>query len=137
MTKDWKRLADAVVRRRAKLGRLTQAQIAHRSGISLDRIQAIEGAKSDRYRRVTLMALEQALEWEPGSIDEILAGGDPTPAGQQRTADEMLTEMEKALTRIEKGIEARADDRDRPMGEAAISVLRAILEKSTTSRSDT
>lgn len=133
MTKDWHRLADAVIRRRSELGRLTQAEIAHRSGVSLDRIQAIENVKSDRYRRGTLMALERALEWEAGSVDAILSGGEPVAAGpRQPTADEMLTDMEKTLSRIEKAIEARADERERPTGLAAMRLVRAILEQSTT-----
>lgn len=57
--------------------------------------------------------------------------------GHARTFDEMADEAEKALTRLEKTIEARADDRDRPLGKAAIDALRAILEKSTTTGGDT
>jgi hypothetical protein len=52
------------------------------------------------------------------------------------SADEMLDDMERTLTRIEKSIAARADDRERPLVRAAIDALRAIVEKSTTQGPD-
>lgn len=76
MAKDWRRLADLAARRRAEL-RLTQADVAQRGPLSLDRVQAIEGAKKKSYRLSTLAALERALEWAPGSVDSILVGGEP------------------------------------------------------------
>lgn len=81
MTADWRRLADYVVRRRAQLG-LTQSQLAQAGPLSIDRVQSVEGAKRENYRISTLVALERALQWEPGSIDLILAGESPIPAGE-------------------------------------------------------
>lgn len=75
---DWQRLASAIVARRAELG-MTQVGVATAGGISLDRIQALEGAKRTSYRKNTLAALERALQWEPGSVQAVLAGGDPLP----------------------------------------------------------
>lgn len=51
--------------------------------MSIDRIQAIEGMRTDRYSARTLTKLERALEWESGSVRAILAGGEPTPTGHQ------------------------------------------------------
>lgn len=77
--KDWQRLAKYAARRRAELG-LTQIEVAQRGPLSLDRVQAIEGGKSARYRLGTLVALERALGWTEGSVERILAGGEPNVA---------------------------------------------------------
>lgn len=97
MTADWRRLADYVVRRRAQLG-LTQSQLAQAGPLSIDRVQSVEGAKRESYRISTLVALERALQWEPGSIDLILAGGSPTPVGElarirQETPEQRLDRL--------------------------------------------
>lgn len=86
MTDKWQRLADQVVRRRGALG-LTQAEVAHRGPLSLDRVQAIEGARSSKYRAGTIAALERALEWAYGSVQAILAGGEPTPLEAPKMTD--------------------------------------------------
>src|SRR3954466_1331429 len=92
MTGDWQRLAQYAMRRRAELG-LTQVEVAQRGPLSLDRVQSLEGAKRDKYRLGTLLALERALEWEADSIEAILAGGVPTvrvPAGTVEQLDPTL-----------------------------------------------
>lgn len=89
MTGDWQRLAQYAMRRRAELG-LTQLEVAQRGPLSLDRVQSVEGAKRDKYRLGTLLALERALEWEADSVEAILAGGVPTvrvAAGAVEQAD--------------------------------------------------
>jgi hypothetical protein len=78
MDGNWKLLAEHAARRRAELG-LSQIEVAHRGPLSLDRVQSIEGAKSARYRLGTLLALERALDWAEGSVEAVLAGGDPAP----------------------------------------------------------
>ncbi len=77
MTNDWRKVADWVVRRRADLG-LTQVELAQKAGISLDRIQSIEAVRRQGgYRGTTIAALEKALGWDYGSVESILAGGNP------------------------------------------------------------
>lgn len=103
MTGDWERLAELAVRRRAHL-RLTQMQVAELGPLSLDRIQAIEGAKRGRYRVATLAALERALRWMPGSVDQILNGGEPTPIPEPRrepSVSEVVAEAHRDLDRLE------------------------------------
>lgn len=80
MTGDWRRLAQVAARRRAELD-LTQAQVAERGPLSLDRVQAIEGAKRKKYRLSTLLALERALAWDSGSVERVLDGNEPIPLG--------------------------------------------------------
>lgn len=78
---DWKRVANAV-RQRRNDRRWTQMDIATRGPLSLDRVQHIEGARSTRYSPRTITNLERALDWERGSVQAILDGGEPTPKGE-------------------------------------------------------
>lgn len=78
----WKRLAEAVRQRRDDRG-WTQLDLATRGGPSIDRIQAIEGVRTDGYSPRTLAKLERALEWRQGSVRAILAGGSPSPPGAE------------------------------------------------------
>lgn len=92
MTGDWQRLAQYAMRRRAELG-LTQLEVAQRGPLSLDRVQSVEGAKRDKYRLGTLLAIERSLQWEAGSVEAVLAGGMPTvrvPAGTVEQPDPAL-----------------------------------------------
>lgn len=72
------RLGEAVRQRRLDLG-LTQSQV---DNVSLSTIAKIESGGFPRLRDGTLVALEKALGWEPGSARRVLAGGDPTPASE-------------------------------------------------------
>lgn len=74
----WRRLAEAVRQRRDERG-WTQPDVYSRGGPSIDRIQAIEGVRTDSYSSRTLSKLERALDWETGSCRAILAGGEPAP----------------------------------------------------------
>lgn len=69
-----KALAEAVKSRRADLS-WKQTDIADRARLSLDRIQAIEAARFDTYRRGTLEKLDAALGWKSGSAANVLGGG--------------------------------------------------------------
>ena len=105
-TKDWQRLADRVARRRADLG-LTQIEAARRGPLSLDRLQAIEGAKRTSYRLGTLLALARALEWESDSIEAILDGDEPTPLEARPLEDAGRASDDVAVTR---GDDAELDE---------------------------
>jgi hypothetical protein len=78
VTQDWRLLADAVIKRRTDLG-MTQQDVQAAGGPGTATLRNIEGAHQMSYRGVILGRLERVLRWEPGSIDAILAGGDPTP----------------------------------------------------------
>lgn len=64
-----------------------QVDLVTRGGPSLDRVQAIEAARTDRYSSRTITKLERVLEWEPGSVRQILSGGDPTPMARSNSND--------------------------------------------------
>jgi len=87
-TGDWQRLGRYVRERRDQL-RLTQQGVTMRGGPSVATVRNIESATAERYRGQTFSQLEDALEWERGSVDAILRGGAPTPlpAGQPSAED--------------------------------------------------
>lgn len=85
IAEDWRRLATYVNKRRHLLG-LTQQDIRSLGGPSTATMRLIEGALQDSYRPMVLSSLEKALRWAPGSIEAILAGGEPTPSVQATTA---------------------------------------------------
>jgi transcriptional regulator with XRE-family HTH domain len=101
----WRRLATAVRARRDERG-WTQLEVAARGGLSIDRIQAIEGTRSDRYSSRTFAKLERALEWESGSCRAILDGGDPTPADLVRTLAETTANLDAYIERRAQEIAA-------------------------------
>jgi hypothetical protein len=88
-------VADAVRERRLALG-LKQTDVA---GVSPASWRKLEGAKQASYKLFLLRAVERALEWPPGTIDAIAAGGEaPTPVPGLEVR---LTGLEARLARIE------------------------------------
>lgn len=75
---EWKRVAEAVARRREQRG-WTQADVAARGGLSLDRVQAVEAGRGENLRVRTLISLTRGLEWSINSVDRIMKGLDPVP----------------------------------------------------------
>jgi hypothetical protein len=78
-TSDWGRLAEYVARRRNELG-LTQGEVYAAGGPSVATMRMIEGALQAGYRGNILGRLEQALQWRSGSVQAVLAGGEPAPS---------------------------------------------------------
>jgi transcriptional regulator with XRE-family HTH domain len=81
----WDQLAEAVRARRVELG-LKQVDVATAGHVSVDVIRNIEHRRRTpkRVNPRTARALEDALKWEPGSIEDTLAGGKPTPVPSTR-----------------------------------------------------
>jgi transcriptional regulator with XRE-family HTH domain len=75
----WERLGREVARRRGQL-QLTQAELAQRGGFSVPTLNAIENNRAGRLSKRLRRALEQAIEWEPGSVDAVLDGQEPRVA---------------------------------------------------------
>jgi transcriptional regulator with XRE-family HTH domain len=78
------RLAMLMDERRRDL-RLTWDQVAGRAGINRETLRQIRTG-SGNIRPLSATGIEDALEWDRGSIDRILAGGDPAPVGDRRVA---------------------------------------------------
>lgn len=79
MTNDWERLGRLLVARRVGLGFTRRAAFARHHGLSHTRtVDDIENARRTNYEPATIAQVEQLYRWTPGSIQSVLAGGDPT-----------------------------------------------------------
>lgn len=78
MSQDWVRLARAI-RRARESRRMTQQQLAAAARVSESTVQNLEDEAYEYRRRPSTLPQIEAVFWEPGSIDAVLAGGDPTP----------------------------------------------------------
>lgn len=83
---DWQALGKASVARRIRLGYETREKFAQAAGISSRLLSDIENGKRTSYDPATLVKLEEALKWEAGSVDALLAGGAATPKAAQPEA---------------------------------------------------
>lgn len=86
------RLGEYMNRRRLELG-LHWKDVQEASGLermTIWRLRATEGP----FLALTKAHLEYALDWEPGSVDAILAGGEPTPKPQRSDASSKDKEPE-------------------------------------------
>lgn len=96
---DWERLGRLVVAARVARGLHNRDQLATVGGFSTRFLGDIEKGRRDNYDPVYLARLEQALGWKPGSVDQVLAGGQPTnaPVAGDPDADEDDIEFEIAM----------------------------------------
>ncbi|MFD9706178.1 hypothetical protein [Lentzea sp. NPDC059081] len=92
-----RRLDDAMDERRLEL-ELEWREVADRGGITYETLRAARRGKRNIPTR-TRRAIEQALDWESGSVLDVLAGRRATPLGRARTpaADEILEARERIL----------------------------------------
>ena len=123
-------LADLMDDRREEL-RLTWEQVAQLAGVSRETIRQTRMGDSE-IRPLTRRGIEDALQWEAGSIAAILDGGQPTVASEQpgpplhpvpEVADERLDRMEEdfrqareALERLEQAFAKLRQQRNRDTG---------------------
>jgi transcriptional regulator with XRE-family HTH domain len=82
----FERLAAFVRARREELG-MTQNELQMAGGPSSAVLRYIESGKETKPSTRTIKALERALDWEQGSVQAILSGGDPTIVGTTRASD--------------------------------------------------
>lgn len=72
------KLEAAMEQRRVEL-RMSWREVSSAAGMSYEGLRAIR--KGDRHPNpVTKGRIEDALQWSSGSVDAVLAGGEPTPA---------------------------------------------------------
>lgn len=110
----WQRLADAVRRRRGELGYLRRPDWPATKRLDRRQLRAFEeGNRTTDSSRIA--ALEADLEWAPGSVVEILNGGEPTPlnakerAGQTLESDRPVSDTEEIVNGLLLVI-AKAED---------------------------
>jgi DNA-binding XRE family transcriptional regulator len=80
-----RRLAEA---RRAAEGRPTQVAIGNRIGVSLATVKSIERGRPYERVQPTHRAFAAAVGWADGSVEAVLAGGEPTLAGTSSQAEQ-------------------------------------------------
>lgn len=97
---NWGRLAEFVAQRMNELD-LTQAQIQQRGGPSPAKVREVTSRRTTTMSPSKRRDLERALDWRSGSIDAILAGGDPTAAETGlRNLDDDLTRLTVEIERL-------------------------------------
>lgn len=80
MSGDWARLGSELAAARKQRG-LSQVAMAERIGVKRSAVQAIERGVSKRVT-TTMRQYARTVGWDDGSIDAVLAGGEPTTAEQ-------------------------------------------------------
>jgi hypothetical protein len=76
---DWQRLGDYVVARRIALGMRDRRSLAVVTGVTERTLGKVETGR--RVSASTLGALDNHLNWVPGSCRQILTGGEPGDSG--------------------------------------------------------
>lgn len=102
------RLGSLIRERRRWLG-LTMASAAAAAGIDRNTWSTAESG-SRRIVDNNYAGIERAIGWAPGSIAAVLAGGEPTPAGQPLATgpadlDERLAAEVERITALPMGME--------------------------------
>lgn len=85
MPRAHKRLDQAMNDRRVELD-MTWGEVATRARIAEVTLRAIRKGDNNP-GELTARRIEDALQWEHGSIDAVLNGGEPTPQTNQRQQD--------------------------------------------------
>lgn len=75
---DWERLGRRIVAARVARGMHNQKQFAQATGLSTRFLSDLENGKRTNYDQASLTRVEQVLGWTDGSVDTVLAGGEPT-----------------------------------------------------------
>lgn len=128
---------DRAMRARSLELRKRWVQIAKEADITTSALGAI---RRGEYRPSphTAKALERALEWEPGSIESILDGGNPAPvparSGQAVDSAAEWDEIARLIAeyrRLVAEIIDRVPDRNRASVGAAADLTVSLVEEST------
>ncbi len=113
-SEDWWTVAEAIRARRSTLG-LTQQDLATASRLGIQTIRNIEAGRSGDRRGATLHAIENALKWPHGVIQEL--------GRSERSA--VPPEIEARLRMVEDAVTTLTDDLER-----LVDHLSAAWEKS-------
>ena len=84
--RQWRLLAEHIVLRRLQLGYHTAQDFARAAGISRPIISDLETGDRHSYSIQTIVKLQEALHWETGSVESVLAGGRPVEKPVNQTA---------------------------------------------------
>lgn len=126
---EWKRLANLVVNRRVELGMRTTKAFAERAQITARALGDIENARRTNYSSATKAAIEQALDWMPGSIDMTIAGGDPVPIVETSEPLGESTGGHRLRVITGDGRELKMPILEQGVGRVAISELNKLTRR--------
>lgn len=119
MTEPYERLDEALDERRVDLD-LTWRELADAARMSEPALRAIRRGTYTPSRR-TKRRLEQAMNWQPGSIDAIFEGGEPTDVEPlEALSDDELVMLRDAIRRAVKELGDATDERSRERIEAEV-----------------
>jgi hypothetical protein len=90
----WEKLAEAVKARRDELG-LTQTDIGRLGGPSPAIVSAIENNRATQLTPRLRRGLDEALQWEAGSVSKVLAGGHAIPINPASPTDPGVADPER------------------------------------------
>lgn len=100
----WDAVGMALRQRMAALA-LTQAELAKQSGVSDFTLRKIMRGDEGNYRPALLAKIATALGWTPSSIDDILAGGEPSlPEPAPDSIEARLTAIETVLRELREAV---------------------------------
>lgn len=105
----WKRLGSLIIDRRVALGMKTSKSLAEAAGVTPRLIGDLENGRRSSYAAATKAAIEQALQWQAGTVESILAGGQPTEPASPNPLSSDPTVME-AIDRARNRIDDSQDD---------------------------
>lgn len=116
---DATRLSEAMEKRRLEL-RMKWTQVAERADLSQAGLGAIRrGERSPS--PLTRARIEHALQWAPGSVDAIMAGGEPANAAQASDVSDVVRELLVERARLTASLEEL--ENIRAGGTAAYKIL--------------
>lgn len=95
---DWERLSLRLQAQRVMLNSRyrNRALFARERGINYRLAQDVETLYRDNFDYPTKISIDLAYGWEPGSVDRVLAGGEPVVAPRPRAAD-VLSPREQVI----------------------------------------
>lgn len=136
---DWKRLGKEIAIARVLQGYGTAKELAIAMGVTPRVIGDLENGRRDNYAASTKIKLEHVLGWGPGSIESILAGGEPLPteepapvssrlqAESERQASAQLELSKESTEELVQGIHQRVGELRRRV-ETADSLLAELAD---------
>lgn len=78
----WRRLGEVIREERMRM-RWTQTAIARDAHVDVKYWRGLERGESTRHERELLESAERVLGWHPGSVESVLAGGEPNRLSEE------------------------------------------------------
>jgi transcriptional regulator with XRE-family HTH domain len=106
--------------RRQALG-MTWAEVASDAKITVETLRAVRRG-NNQPSALTKRGLERALQWQSGSIDQLLKGGDPIPSGG-------IPPLRAEMVGVVEADEGEGDEEDSPISPQLRALLKATQQR--------